>query len=86
MLGKEVPSKVFEKAPSLIIVLASHDNDRKIPRTLNEISDLNSILATEMENIFLKKGIPVVPCLGEITSIYRGSVFLSYDCVNFRQQ
>jgi hypothetical protein len=74
MLGKEAPLKVFEKAFSSIVVLASHDNDRKIPRTLNEISDLNSMLATEMENIFLKKGIPVVPCLGEFTSIYLGSV------------
>jgi endopolyphosphatase len=41
-----------------------HDNDRKIPRTLDEIFGLNSMLATAMENIFLKKGIPVVPSLG----------------------
>ncbi|KAI0307327.1 endopolyphosphatase [Multifurca ochricompacta] len=43
---------------------ARHDNDRKIPRTLKEIYDLNSALAVEMENIFLKKGVPVVPSLG----------------------
>jgi len=49
----------------LSIVLASHDNDHKIPRTLDEIFGLNSMLATAMENIFLKKGIPVVPSLGE---------------------
>lgn len=41
-----------------------HDNDHKIPRTLDEIYGLNSMLATAMENIFLKKGIPVVPSLG----------------------
>ncbi|KAI0003083.1 endopolyphosphatase [Russula compacta] len=40
-----------------------HDNDRKIPRTVKEIYDLNSMLAMEMENIFLKKGVPVVPSL-----------------------
>lgn len=28
------------------------------------------MLAREMENIFIKKGIPVVPSLGEFTSIY----------------
>ncbi|KAI0254387.1 Metallo-dependent phosphatase-like protein [Lactifluus subvellereus] len=43
---------------------ARHDNDRKIPRTLKEIYDLNTMLATAMEDIFLKKGVPVVPSLG----------------------
>ncbi|KAH9977959.1 endopolyphosphatase [Lactifluus volemus] len=43
---------------------ARHDNDRKIPRTLNEICDLNSMLAMAMEDIFLNKGVPVVPSLG----------------------
>ncbi|KAI9512181.1 Metallo-dependent phosphatase-like protein [Russula earlei] len=43
---------------------ARHDNDRKIPRTLKEIYVLNNVLATAMENIFVKKGIPVVPSLG----------------------
>jgi endopolyphosphatase len=43
---------------------ARHDSDRKIPRTLKEIYDLNGMLATDMENIFLKKGVPVIPSLG----------------------
>jgi endopolyphosphatase len=64
MLGKGVPVEVFQAAVSSSVVLASHDNDRKIPRTPKEIFDLNSMLAREMENIFIKKGIPVVPSLG----------------------
>ncbi len=52
------------------VVLASHDNDHKIPRTPDEIFGLNSMLATAMEDIFLKKGIPVVPSLGEFTNIH----------------
>jgi hypothetical protein len=47
-----------------------HDNDRKIPRTLKEIYDLNSMLATGMEDVFLKKGVPVVPSLGEFTNVH----------------
>ncbi|THH14677.1 hypothetical protein EW146_g5681 [Bondarzewia mesenterica] len=43
---------------------ARHDNDRKLPRTLNEIYDLNRAVATKMESIFLKREIPVVPSLG----------------------
>jgi len=43
---------------------ARHDNDRKIPRTVKEIYDLNTMIAKEMENIFVRKGIPVVPSLG----------------------
>jgi len=31
---------------------------------MEEIYDLNTMIATEMENIFLEKGIPVVPSLG----------------------
>jgi repressor of nif and glnA expression len=85
MLGKGVPVEVFQAAVSSSVVLASHDNDRKIPRTPKEIFDLNSMLAREMENIFIKKGIPVVPSLGEFTNIYVGSVFLSYICVGYRQ-
>jgi hypothetical protein len=42
---------------------------------MKEISDLNSMLATEMENIFLKKGIPVVPSLGELRDIHLGVSF-----------
>jgi hypothetical protein len=51
-------------------MLPSHDNDRKIPRTPKEIYDLNSMLTAEMEDIFLKKGVPVVPSLGEFTNIH----------------
>ena len=34
------------------------------------------MLAREMENIFIKKGIPVVPSLGEFTSIYMSGMSL----------
>jgi endopolyphosphatase len=54
------------------IVFASHDNDRKIPRTLKEIYDLNTMIAKEMENIFVRKGVPVVPSLGESEKIHPG--------------
>jgi hypothetical protein len=64
-LGKGMCIRVFEGALLPKIVLASHDNDRKIPRTVKEIYDLNTMIATKMENIFLRKGIPVVPSLGE---------------------
>ncbi|KAG1896469.1 Metallo-dependent phosphatase-like protein [Suillus fuscotomentosus] len=43
---------------------ARHDNDDDIPRTLDEIYDLNRAVAKRMEHVFLKKGIPVVPSLG----------------------
>jgi hypothetical protein len=84
VFGKDVPLDGFE-ALLLNVVLASHDNDHKIPRTLDEISGLNNMLATAMENIFLKKGIPVVPSLGEFTDIYLWSIILIYDCANYRQ-
>ena len=32
---------------------------------MKEIYDLNTMIAKEMENIFVRKGIPVVPSLGE---------------------
>ena len=63
------------EALSLSVVLASHDNDHKIPRTLDEIFGLNNMLATAMEKIFLKKGIPVVPSLGE----YKQSLLVYYS-------
>ena len=84
MFGKGVPLHGSE-ALLLSIVLASHDNDHKIPRTLDEIFGLNSMLATAMENIFLKKGIPVVPSLGEFTNIHLSDIILIYDCVKYRQ-
>ncbi|KAL1702321.1 Metallo-dependent phosphatase-like protein [Schizophyllum commune] len=43
---------------------ARHDNDRKTPRTLDEIYALNRAVAAKMERVFLRKGIPVVPSLG----------------------
>ncbi|KZT12740.1 uncharacterized protein LAESUDRAFT_13671 [Laetiporus sulphureus 93-53] len=43
---------------------ARHDNDRKNPRTTNEIYMLNRIMAQKMEEVFLSKGIPVIPSIG----------------------
>ncbi|KAG0698681.1 Metallo-dependent phosphatase-like protein [Suillus ampliporus] len=43
---------------------ARHDNDYDIPRPLDEIYDLNRAVAKKMEHVFLSKGIPVVPSLG----------------------
>lgn len=43
---------------------ARHDNDRKIPRTPSEIYTLNRSVAERMERIFLHRGIPVIPSLG----------------------
>ncbi|KAA1466378.1 hypothetical protein DENSPDRAFT_831193 [Dentipellis sp. KUC8613] len=43
---------------------ARHDNDRKQPRTLKEIYELNRVIAAKMEEVFVKKGVPVVPSLG----------------------
>ncbi|KAH7929456.1 hypothetical protein BV22DRAFT_1143330 [Leucogyrophana mollusca] len=43
---------------------ARHDNDEELPRTLDEIYDLNRVIAGRMEEVFLRKGIPVVPSLG----------------------
>ncbi|OSX60399.1 hypothetical protein POSPLADRAFT_1066706 [Postia placenta MAD-698-R-SB12] len=43
---------------------ARHDNDRKNPRTTDEIYMLNRVMARKMEDVFLSKGIPVIPCIG----------------------
>ncbi|KIK37842.1 hypothetical protein CY34DRAFT_15428 [Suillus luteus UH-Slu-Lm8-n1] len=43
---------------------ARHDNDDDIPRSLDEIYDLNRAVAKKMQHVFLSKGIPVVPSLG----------------------
>ncbi|KAG2077407.1 hypothetical protein BDR04DRAFT_1132179 [Suillus decipiens] len=43
---------------------ARHDEDHEIPRTLDEIFALNRAVAKKMEDVFLRKGIPVVPSLG----------------------
>ena len=42
-----------------------HDNDRKNPRTPKNIYDLNRVIAKRMEEVFLSRGIPVVPTIGE---------------------
>jgi uncharacterized membrane protein len=84
MFGKGAPFDVFE-ALLLSVVLVSHDNDHKVPRTLDEIFGLNKMLATAMEKIFIKKGIPVVPSLGEFTNIHLWNIIFIYDCINYRQ-
>lgn len=43
---------------------ARHDEDHEIPRPLDEIFALNRAVAKKMEDVFLRKGIPVVPSLG----------------------
>ncbi|KAJ4478099.1 endopolyphosphatase [Lentinula aciculospora] len=43
---------------------ARHENDRKIPRTTNEIYESNVSLARRMNKIFTSRGIPVIPSLG----------------------
>ena len=42
-----------------------HDNDRKNPRTPKNIYDLNRQMTKRMQEIFLSRGIPVVPTIGE---------------------
>jgi len=42
-----------------------HDIDRKNPRTPKNIYDLNRVIAGRMEEVFLSRGIPVVPTIGE---------------------
>ena len=41
-----------------------HDNDREIPRTPDEIYDLNRAVVRRMTEVFTTRGIPVVPSLG----------------------
>ena len=41
-----------------------HDNDRKQPRTLKEIYQLNRAIARRMEEVFVSKGVPVIPSIG----------------------
>ncbi|EGO27522.1 hypothetical protein SERLADRAFT_446757 [Serpula lacrymans var. lacrymans S7.9] len=52
---------------------ARHDNDRKIPRTTDEIYDSNRAVAKKMSKIFLSKGIPVIPSLGN-NDIWRENI------------
>jgi hypothetical protein len=65
MLGEiitYVQDECLKRTPRL-----RHDNDRKLPRTMDEIFDLNSAVASKMEDLFLKKGVPVVPSIGEMS-------------------
>ncbi len=51
-----------------------HDNDRKLPRSTNEIYDLNRAVSRKMNEVFTSRGIPVIPSLGELsTNPYRAS-------------
>lgn len=43
---------------------ARHDNDHQLPRTPDEIFDLNRAVTAKMESVFTHRGIPVVPSLG----------------------
>ena len=44
--------------------MARHDNDRKRPRTTAEIYGSNRAMAGKMEEVFVRRGIPVVPSIG----------------------
>ena len=44
---------------------ARHDNDRELPRTPGEIYELNRAISRRMEEVFVRRGVPVVPCLGK---------------------
>ena len=60
-----VKKRNYRSPGSLTVTFIRHDNDHKIPRTPSEIFDLNRQVATRMEKIFLKRGVPVVPSLGK---------------------
>ena len=62
----------FDARPVMMHLCASaalpirrHDIDRKNPRTPKNIYDLNRATANRMEEVFLSRGIPVVPTIGE---------------------
>ena len=44
--------------------MARHDNDRKRPRTTAEIYGSNRAMSGKMEEVFVRRGIPVVPTIG----------------------
>jgi len=55
----------MQTAPSYGVSASQrHDNDPKLPRTPDEIYDLNRAVSAKMKDVFLSKGIPVVPSLG----------------------
>ncbi|KAF8529018.1 hypothetical protein BU17DRAFT_73241 [Hysterangium stoloniferum] len=55
-----------EWADEVDFVICEHDDDNLNPRTLTEIYAMNTFIAARMEQIFTKRGIPVVPSLGLI--------------------
>jgi hypothetical protein len=55
----------FDARCSFVFSKCRHDNDRKNPRTPKNIYDLNRRMAERMEQIFLSRGIPVIPTIGE---------------------
>jgi len=62
----------FDARPVMMYLYASaalpmrrHDIDRKNPRTPKNIYELNRAMAKRMEEVFLSRGIPVVPTIGE---------------------
>jgi endopolyphosphatase len=57
-----------------------HDNDESLPRTPTEIKELNSIVAKKMREIFLGRGIPVVPSLGDVP-LFRPSPLLETNLI-----
>ncbi|KAF9646747.1 hypothetical protein BDM02DRAFT_3156429 [Thelephora ganbajun] len=60
---------------------ARHDNDRKNPRTPKNIYDLNRQMTKRMEQIFLSKGIPVVPTIGNNDVWRPNSITLEYSTI-----
>ncbi|KAJ2931588.1 hypothetical protein H1R20_g5383, partial [Candolleomyces eurysporus] len=63
---------------------ARHDNDHQIPRTPDEIFDLNRAVTAKMQHTFTRRGIPVVPSLGpnrittEFSSIWEAFIPFTY--------
>ncbi|KAH9943409.1 uncharacterized protein BXZ73DRAFT_97450 [Epithele typhae] len=55
---------------------ARHDSDRKRPRTTAEIYGLNRVIAKKMEEVFGRRGIPVVPSIG---GSFTGAVRISVN-------
>ena len=47
-----------------------HDNDRELPRTPNEIYELNRAMVRRMNGIFTDRGIPVVPSIGTLVFLW----------------
>ena len=47
-----------------------HDNDDRNPRTLSEIYDLNRAVAARMDEVFVQRGVQVVPTIGVFHSYH----------------